>query len=294
MQNAMNNKGSSISGKRQVRKASNGLILSACLMLFAARSLWPAEIAVPANDAALNDILVRARQSVDLFWRQFESVSCIENVLQEKLEKAGSSEYKQKSTFDYLVLFHQLKDDLSVEESRLQQGKERNPKKVPLLLTSGLPTLLLVFHSYYAESFVYHIDGDEAVNGHRIARIQFRAVEGKPATTALRLREINYPLSIQGIAWIDAETGSIQRIAAGLTAPIKDLNLKALQMEVSYLPQKFAFKDQAFWLPSTATVKIQSEHQQWRNIHQYSKYRLFSVTSEETSLKASNTSSIKR
>jgi hypothetical protein len=42
---------------------------------------------------------------------------------------------------------------LSVEESRLEQGKPGKAKNIPMLVTSGVPALPLVFHPYYWESF---------------------------------------------------------------------------------------------------------------------------------------------
>ena len=97
----------------------------------------------------------------------------------------------------------------------------------------------------------------------------------------LRLHDRDYPLSLQGFAWIDPQTGAIHSIAAGLDAPMKDINLKALQMEVSYVPQDFSSAKDSYWLPSIATVSIGSQQQHWRNVHQYSKYRIFSINSEQ-------------
>lgn len=272
------------SGKGSVKQSSvarNRWMLFLCMVLLTAGVLVPADETAPTSSTHLDDILGKARRSVEMFWQQFESVNCIENVIQEKLGKKGKAEYQLKSTYDYLVLLSKPEDEPSVEESRIQQGKINKPKNIPLMLTDGMPTLLLVFHPYFGEDFLYQFDGNEMADGHNLVRIGFSHVPGKRSTTVLRLRDTAYPLSLQGIAWIDPETGAIHKIAAGLTAPIKALNLKGLQMEVSYFPQKFPFEEGEFWLPAIATVNVQSEQQQWRNVHQFSKYRKFSVKSEE-------------
>ena len=251
------------------------------MILLTAGTLRPAaETASPANNN-LDDILVKARKSVALFWQQFESVNCIENMTQEKIGKKGNSEYQRKSPFDYLVFLNKPEEEPSVEESRVQQGKISKPKNIPLMLTDGLPTLLLVFHPYYEEDFLYQLDGEEMVDGHKLVRIGFSHVHGKQSTTVLRLKDKAYPLSLQGIAWIDPQMGAIQRIAAGLTSPMKEINLKSLQMDVTYFPQQFSSEEKAYWLPLNATVNIESELQHWRNTHQFSQYRKFSVKSEE-------------
>jgi hypothetical protein len=259
----------------------NYCMLSICLILLTAGSLRPADLTATPAGNTLDDILGKARQSVALFWQQFESVSCIESLTQEKLGKGGSSEYQQKSTYDYLVLLNKPEDEPSIEESRVQQGKVNKPKNIPLMLTDGLPTLLLVFHPFYEPDFLYQLDGEEVTGGHKLVRVGFSHIQGKQSTTVLRLRDRVYPLSLQGIAWIDPETGAIEKIEAGLSAPMKEINLKSLRMDVSYSPQKFSSEENAYWLPLVATVNIQSERQQWRNIHQFSKYRKFSVKSEE-------------
>lgn len=233
------------------------------------------------SNPRLNDVLVQARRSVESFWEQFNSVTCIEKVTQEKLGKQGKVEHAQRSTYDYLALLDVEKDGLSVEESRVEQRKASQTNKIPMLVTSGVPTLLLIFHPNYREDFQYQLDGDQTEGGKRLVKIQFRHVSGMRSTTALRLRGKNFPLDIQGTAWIDAETGAINRIVAGLAAPMTNINLKSMQMDVYYSPQKFASGEDSYWLPSSATIDIQTERQHWRNIHQYSKYKRFTVKTED-------------
>ena len=123
------------------------------------------------------------------------------------------------------------------------------------------------------------------VGKQRLLRIRFEHIPGKRSTIALRLRGKDLPLEIQGVASIDPETGAIHEIVAGLSAPMSDINLKALEMDVHYDPQVFGTVADAYWLPSTATISIRTERQHWRNVHQYSNYKRFSVNSENKILK---------
>jgi hypothetical protein len=261
------------------------LFLLFCLNVLTAGTMLSADLETTTSSMALNDILANTGKSVGAFFSQFESVTCVEKVTQEKIGKEGKAEYAQKSTFDYLVFLNLERDGLQVDESRLQQGKKGNVKNIPLLITSGLPTLLLVFHPYYQESFRYQLEGNELANGGRLEKIQFQHVPGTKSTTALRLRGKDYPLDIQGIAWIDPETGVIRRITARLITPVSDLNVQALEMEVRYEAHKFSPGEGVYWLPSTATIGIQSERQIWRNTHQYSNYKRFTVNAENTIMK---------
>ena len=112
-----------------------------------------------------------------------------------------------------------------MEESRLAQkppGKEKKKKQMdlPLLTTNGFSTLALIFHPYYQGSFEFDRIEDVAVNGKESAQVRFRHIPGTRSTAALFLKGKDYPLDLQGTAWIDLESGKIIKIAAGLMSPL--------------------------------------------------------------------------
>jgi hypothetical protein len=259
----------------------NPLTLFISLNCTPAAAISPGEYGTLSASPGLNEVLVQARKSVGHFWEQFTSVTCIEKVAQEKLGKNGNREYIRKSTFDYLVLADAQEEAISVEESRLEQGKSGKAKNIPLMVANGLPMLLLVFHPYYEEDFEYRLQGEELAEGRKLVKIGFRHIPGMRSTTALRLRGKDYPLDLQGTAFIDLQTGTIHRIVAGIAGPMSDFNLKALEMDVQYNPFEFPPAKGVYWLPATATVDIQTPLQHWRNIHEYSNYKRFSVATEE-------------
>jgi hypothetical protein len=239
----------------------------------------------PSSDTAVDEILARTRNLVRSFLGKFRSVTCVESVAQEKINKRGGLEYAEKSTFDYLILLGMDAHGLSVEESRLKQKGKSKRKDIPLLTSSGLPTLLLAFHPLYRDDFAYRVDGEETLGANRLVKIRFEHIPGTKSTTALRLRGKDYPLDLQGIAWIDPAAGTVYKIKAGISAPADDLNLKILEMEVSYEPHQFSPGEDIYWLPSKATVSIQTERQHWRNVHRYSGYKRFMVSSENKVMK---------
>jgi hypothetical protein len=127
------------------------------------------------------------------------------------------------------------------------------------------------------------VSNDSALPG--LLQIRFNHIAGTRSTSALRLRGTDIPLDIQGTAWIDPGNGAIHRIVAEIAGPMTDINLKSLQMEVRYAQQTFTSGDAPYWLPSVAVIDIQTERQHWRNVHQYSNYRKFSVNTEDRILK---------
>lgn len=228
---------------------------------------------------SLEDLLAHTAKSVERFWRQFSAVNCTELVTQEKIGKQGKAVYRRDSVFDYLILMNLNADDLSVEESRILQREAGKSTNLPLLMTSGFSTLLLVFHPYYQGSFEYQRLEDD-VSGHRLVRLSFRHVRGTRSTSALRLRDRDYPLDLEGTAWVDPDTWAIEKIEAHLASPLDDLNLRSLRSVVRYAPQNFQTGDEAEWLPVEASIDVETARQHWRNIHKFQSYRRFSVKSE--------------
>jgi hypothetical protein len=233
-----------------------------------------------ASPPSLDEVLAGAADSVDRFWRQFASVNCTEQVNQSRIDPKGKAVYQHESSFDYLIFFGQSGDELSVEESRVLQREAGRKQNLPLLVTTGFPTLQLVFHRFYQGSFEYRRIEDQIVDGKTFLRIRFRHVPGTRSTSALRLRGRDFPLDIEGDAWIDPGPGAITRITAGLSAPLDDLGLRTLKTDVTYAPVQFSQGGDSFWLPAAATVEVETPRQHWRNVHRFTNYKRFSIESE--------------
>jgi hypothetical protein len=237
-----------------------------------------------ATDTAPPDLLARTRAQVEKFLKLFSEVRCTEVVVQTKLAKHGKIEQQEKSVYDYLVLAEEAGSFLSLQESRLQQQAPQPQRKanVPLLVTNGFATLLLVFHPSYQGSFEFSPPEAEVVNGQTLDRIDFHHIRNKPTTMELVLRGREYPLDFSGSAWVDPATGSIVRIKAELAQAMDDIGLRVLRTDVQYAPVHLRGVDESLRLPSSATVEVQTARQHWRNVHRFSGYQHFSVDLEET------------
>ncbi len=234
-----------------------------------------------AADAPPPGLLERARAQVGNFIKLFSEVRCTEEVVQTRLGKSGKIELQQKSVYDYLVIAQDSGSDLSLQESRLMQQAPPRKPELPLLVTNGFATLLLVFHSSYQDSFEFSPPETEVVNGQTLARIAFRHVRNKPTTMELVLRGREYPLEISGVAWLDPLSGSIVRIRAELAQSMDDIGLRVLRTDVQYAPVHLRGVDDGLRLPSIATVEVQTAGQHWRNVHRFTGYQHFSVDVEE-------------
>jgi hypothetical protein len=87
-------------------------------------------------------------------------------------------------------------------------------------------------------------------------------------------------LELKGTAWIDPATAAIVRIKAELQDDMSDIGLHAFNTEVEYAPVQFKGASRALWLPSTATIELETPKQRWRNIHHFRNYQQFSVSTD--------------
>jgi hypothetical protein len=229
-----------------------------------------------ATDATpVRDVVTRSGAAVSKFLEQFSRVTCTELVSQAKLRKNGKPEYQEDSTFELLVTPNAIPGELSIEETRQPLRQPKRRQNVPLLTSNGFSTFLLVFHPYYQGSFEFTNVGEERIDGHTIVRVRFDHIPKTPSPTALLLGDRQYPLELSGVAWVDAETGSISKVSASVSA-MDDLGLRTFHSEVQYAPVTLPGAN-TFWLPSTATIDVETARQHWRNVHRFTSYKKFSV-----------------
>jgi len=234
----------------------------------------------------LDTLLARTATQTSLFLDQFSDVKCTEQVRQEKLGKDDKVELKEDSTYDYLVILTNSGGDLSLSESRIPiHEAKRDRKNTSMLLSNGFATLFLVFHPYYSAAFKFSPAGEEMMAGRTLEKIAFQHVPGMKSPAALALRGREYPLELAGTAWIDPETGSIAKIEAGIADTLQDVGLKALSSEIDFAPLRFSDSKQTYWFPTQARVEVETPRQHWRNLHQFTAYKKFSVSTEEQVIK---------
>jgi len=230
----------------------------------------------------LTDLLARTASQTSVFLDQFSDVKCTEQVRQEKLGKDDKVQLKEDSTYDYLVILTNAGGELNLSESRIpvKQAK-RDRRNTSMLLSNGFATLFLIFHPYYAAAFKFTPAGEESFGGRTLQKVTFQHITGMKSPAALALRGREYPLELSGTAWIDEETGSIAKLEAGIADTLQDVGLKSLDSEIDFAPVSFSDSKQVYWFPTQARVEVETPKQHWRNLHQFTSYKKFSVTTEE-------------
>ncbi len=245
----------------------------------------PADQRPQATDRdKLQTLLQRTGEQMNAYVEKFSDVRCTERVIQEKFRNNGGEkvDLKEESSYDYLVMLSNNGGELSLSESRLPVREAKADKKNrSMLVSNGFATLFLVFHPLYANSFEFSERGEEVVNGRRQTKIAFRHIHGTRTPAALALRGREYPLELSGTAWIDMETGSLSRISAGIDNTMADVGLNTLQSDVMFAPFSFHDPEETYWFPQRAIVEVETPRQHWRNTHEFTNYKRFSVSTEE-------------
>ena len=223
--------------------------------------------------AQANPIDEAGRMAVT-FWSQFPGVKCTERILQTKLRENGEVIINRKSEFDYVALLKHQAGGLSIEESRVALSGSTPDEQNELLLTSGFPSFMLMFHPDFRDRFEFQEPGVLTSDGS--ITVAFKSRPDAHSMSAFKLRDRTYPILWKGLVWINGKTGAISRIEAELGSSMEELGLSGLRAEVEYAPVMLS--GSSIWLPRRATVSLRTRRQQWRNVHEYTNYRLFSVT----------------
>jgi hypothetical protein len=233
-----------------------------------------------ATAPELSTLLDRAGKRVEQFWEQFSAVSCLETVTQIKLSPEGKVLTQRKATFDYLIMMQLTGEDLTVDESRLIQGKPPKAADRALLSTSGFSTLMLILHPLFQPSFEFSAAVEETLDGMRLQRVHFEHIRGRRSPSVLQLKGREYPIEWQGDVWMHPLSGHVFKIAVALRAPMADVGLQRLSSDVHYTPVPLKGLAEPAWLPEAASIEAGTQRQRWKNMHQFTRFRQFSVDTD--------------
>ena len=232
----------------------------------------------------LNDLLQRTGDQTSAFLDQFSDVKCTEHVRQEKLGKDDKVELKEESTYDYLVILTNTGGELNLSESRLpmHEAKTRPQEHVHAAeqrlrhAVSGVPSATMPRPSSSA------LAGRKSIAGRMLEKISFQHVPGMKSPAALALRGREYPLELSGTAWIDPESRLHRQDrsrhpghSAGCRPEVSAFGNRVCSPAVRRLRRP------VYWFPTQATVEVETPRQHWRNLHRFTEYKKFSVSTEE-------------
>jgi hypothetical protein len=229
--------------------------------------------------------LVQARRSVGLFFEQSANVVCSEFITQTIIGMNGKPAYREESKYDYQLQASSASGSLKLLESRDARKQAFRDATRTLLITKGFASLLLIVHAQYESSYDFAAAGEENDGATTLAKFNFKPVPGASSPAALQLRGKNYPLPLSGTIWIDKANGAITRLTAEVDSSLSDLGLKGMRSDIHYALVQFHDPDEAYWMPVSATIELETPLQHWRNVHRFTAYKRFRASIEIEGLK---------
>jgi hypothetical protein len=241
-----------------------------------------AAIFAAAQSASSTNPVDIVQKKITAYLTSLADLHCTESVTQEKIAPNGHVADTERAKYDYLIMMGGSGDDFQLNETRLSTAKNApKPTPVPMLVSNGVPTVLLVFHPYYRDSFKFEAGAEEMVDGRALTPIHFQHIEGRRTPAALALRGREYPLELRGTAWLDKQAGEVVKIDADLERDMSDIGLRSLHLHVDYKPEKIGNSVSSLNLPALAVVDVTTPRQHWRNTHTFDAYKSFSIDVEQ-------------
>ena len=123
-------------------------------------------LSVAGESASTVTAIDQAQQQITAYLDKLADLHCTESVTQEKLSPNGHVEATERAKYDYLIMMSGSGDEFQLNESRIEAatGDNKQPQ-LPMLVTNGVATVLLVFHPYYRDGFTFEAGDEEIVNG---------------------------------------------------------------------------------------------------------------------------------
>jgi len=241
----------------------------------------PDPVASPTNAApvaAAPPALLLARRNVANYFAEAANMVCAESVTQAILGKNDKPFYREESAYEYQLRANTENGSLKLVESRETRKASFRDAARTLLITTGFTSMLLIVHSDYENSYTFEADGEETADGVTLSRVRFKAIPGASSPAAMRLRGQNYPIPLSGTLWIDSKTGAVTKLIASVDSSMSDLGLQGMRSEIHYALMQFHDPEEAYWMPISATIDVQTPRQHWRNMHHFGDCKRFRAT----------------
>jgi hypothetical protein len=222
--------------------------------------------------------LLRARTLVEKYFAQSSNVICTENVSQAVIAKNGNPFYREDSVFDYQMQAENNTGSLKLAETRQTRKAAFRDSGRSLLITNGFTAMLLILHPDYETSYRFASAGEERIDGMILDKFMFKAIPAASSPVAMQLRGQNYPIPLSGTVWIARDSGAVTKLIASLDSNLSDVGLQAMRSEIHYSLIRFHDPDEAYWMPLSAVIDVETPRQHWRNTHRFNDYKRFKAT----------------
>ena len=246
------------------------------------RDLQHIQLAESQRD--LPAILKNVGESVAMLFQTLPNITCTEKVRSHTGIFQRGFVHDQDSTlwFRYLLLVHLRQGAPVLEEYRTDMDgntiDDAQSPRAPVLTSHFISSSALIFHPQNQAASRFRYFGRQILEGRETEVVGFAQIpEGDPAVSVFRNRNKTAGLLVQGLAWIGAASQEMLRIQTDPLAPRPEVGLEVLATEIDFSDIHLAETPATFRLPTRVSVDLWTPGERFRNIHEYSDFKLFRV-----------------
>jgi len=238
---------------------------------------------VEETACSLDEVVQKAEKRILEFVRNVDRFTATESLTHQSINKHGQASAPVGRTFDYVVSIREVRQGhLGVTEYR--NGGFALSEFPGGIVTTGLPTLVLIFHPYYAPSYEMTCEGLAKLSDRLVWQVHFRQKPDMPnelKSYQFGITGRSYSVGLKGRAWISADSYQIVRMETDLVMPVPQIRLLAEHTAIEYGPVKFREGDVNLWLPLSAEVYFAWRGQQVHRRHSFDHCMLFTVDDKQ-------------
>src|ERR1700722_782880 len=238
----------------------------------------------PGVACSLDDVVKNASARVTDLPSLVDRYTATEILHHEEVNASGYAGHVDDLSFNYLASIREIKNKfgefLDVQEYR--NGSTGNDMFPDQMASTGLPSVVLIFHPWLISDFDIHCEGLSRVHAGFAWQVYFTQKNDKES----RIRQYRmgghvFPIALKGRAWIDANTFQVVRLETDLREPRTDLRLNTEHLVMEYGPVHFKSRKEVLWLPTSADYYAIFRGHRFHRRHSFADYILFSIDDKQ-------------
>jgi hypothetical protein len=231
----------------------------------------------------LDPLLDDVGKRIESMFHDLPNTASREEVRQDYSGFSGIERRVVRNTYDYLFLTPtRLETNAWVEVRSDSKGRPiPYEQRRAEFLTSGFAGLGYFFHPRQQPGSVFRHLGRSTLKTREHVLAFAQKADSADCLGSFKMFGVPRGLLFQGLAWIDPKNNQILRMRTELLAPRSDFGLYRLGTEIWFVEVRFKEPARRLWLPREVIVTIEYRNRSFRNRHNYSDYRLFTVESYE-------------
>jgi len=235
----------------------------------------------------LSNTLKQAGARANELVSNLQNFTAEEKIEYQALNDTGSLRDGGAGTFEYVVVFEQGLEGLSVKESRTPaRGSRLFPASTRDV---GLPSMALVFLAQMQGDYEMSCEGTTEWNAQPAWVVHFQQRNDKPIHT-VAFHDLGgvYPAKLKGRAWIASDSGEVMHLETSLVERIAPMHVRNWYLSIDYAAVRFRTQNVSIWLPRNVDAYCQFDDYRTITYHTFGNFMLFSVHTDQEVEKPQN------